>query len=159
MKLYFFSRLFFLLLFLFQGYGEAAEHSSEPQNEGLIEHEAPSSLPQEEEPSPDQWKENLEHESISFQTKFLKMLLTLGLLIAFMVLASWALKRMMKSKISQQNYLSTIKILESRSISPRTTIYLVEARNQVFIIAESPSNVASLGSYPASQHGPLEQKS
>ncbi len=79
-----------------------------------------------------------------FQAKFFKMLVVLGLLIGFMLLASWALKRMMKSKVAQLNTASGIKVLETRYLSPRATLYLIEAQGKIFLIAESPSNVTHL---------------
>ncbi len=42
-------------------------------------------------------------EQDTFQGKFLNMLFILGLLIGFMILASWLLKKMMKSRITQIN--------------------------------------------------------
>lgn len=98
---------------------------------------------------PDTWPENITHEADSFQTKFFNMLFILGLLIGFMILASWALKRMMKSKMTQLNTASSIKVLETRYLSPRATLYLVEIQDQSFLIAESPTNVTYLATLPA----------
>ena len=90
----------------------------------------------------------LSHETDSFETKFLNMLFVLGLLIGFMILASWALKRMMKSKITHLNTASSIKILETRYLSPRATVYLIEVQDRSFLIAESPTAVTYLGAFP-----------
>ena len=90
------------------------------------------------------WIETGEKESDTFQAKFFHMLLILFLLIAFMFIASWALKRLMKSKLSNMNMGSTIKVIESRSISPRATLHVVAVNNQNFLIAESPTTVTYL---------------
>ena len=93
--------------------------------------------------------EPIERESDSFQRKFFNMLFILGLLIGFMILASWALKRMMKAKITNLNTSNTIKVLETRYLSPRATLYLIEIQNKNFLIAESPTNVTYLASIPS----------
>ncbi len=87
-------------------------------------------------------------ESDTFQTKFFNMIFLLGLLIGFMILASWALKRMMKSKMTQLNTASHIKVIETRYLSPRATLYLVEVYNQSFLIAESPTTISHLATLP-----------
>jgi len=92
------------------------------------------------------WVDPMEKESDTFQTKFFNMLLILGLLIGFMVLASLALKRLMKAKITHLNTESGIKLLETRSLSPRTTLYLVEVQDQTFLIADSPTSITPLPS-------------
>lgn len=94
------------------------------------------------------WSDQMPRESDTFQTKFFNMLFILGLLIGFMILASWALKRMMRSKMTQLNTASNIKLLETRYLSPRATLHLVEVQNQVFLIAESPTNVTYLSTLP-----------
>ena len=76
------------------------------------------------------------------------MLFILGLLIGFMILASWALKRMMKSKMTHLNTASSIKVLETRYLSPRATLYLVEVQDQSFLIAESPTTVTYITTFP-----------
>lgn len=97
-----------------------------------------------EHPDLDAWREHLSHEGQSFESKFFHMLFILGLLIAFMILASWALKRMMKSRMTQINTSNSIKVLETRYLSPRATLYLIEVENETFLIAESPQTVTLL---------------
>lgn len=87
------------------------------------------------------WSETFEHESDNFQAKFFNMLFILSLLIGFMILASWALKRMMKSKMSQQNDTSEVKIIETRHLSPRASLHLVEVNNKTFLVGESSSSM------------------
>lgn len=94
------------------------------------------------------WPDDSPKEEESFEAKFFNMLFILGLLIAFMILASWALKRMMKSKVSQLNTASSIKVVESRYLSPKATLHLVEVEDQLILIAESPSAVTHLAAFP-----------
>lgn len=103
---------------------------------------------------PGVWPDHVERESDTFQSKFFNMLFILGLLIGFMVLASWALKRMMKAKMTHLNTANTIKVLETRYLSPRATLYVVEVQDKIFLIAESPTSVTYLASLPVEESSP-----
>jgi flagellar biogenesis protein FliO len=76
-------------------------------------------------------------ETDNFQAKFINMLVMLALLIGLMLLASWFLKRMMRTRLNQMNTSSSIKILETRYISPKTTIHLLDILGKGIVIAES----------------------
>lgn len=91
-------------------------------------------------------------EGETFQSKFVRMLVILALLIGFMILAAWTLKRMMKTRVNQLNVASSIKVLETRTLSPRSTLYLIEVEGQNFLIAESPNMVSHLASFDVSSH-------
>jgi flagellar biogenesis protein FliO len=94
--------------------------------------------------------EHKEHETDSFEAKFMHMLVVLGLLIGFMILASWALKKMMKTRIQQMNISSDIRLVETRHLSPRCTLYLVEIQGSSLLIAESPSTVSHIATFEIS---------
>lgn len=83
-------------------------------------------------------------ETDSFQAKFFNMLFVLGLLIGFMILASYMLKRMMHSRVTQINDTSVVKVLETRTLSPRTTLYLLDVQGKKLLIAESPTGASVL---------------
>lgn len=153
MKTYFSLSLFFLtvlckFIFIFAEEYPLSPSSADPtlQNSQDL---PPENSGMEMEEVPPLWHDRLEKESDTFQTKFFHMLFILGLLIAFMILASWALKRMMRTKITQLNTANSIKVLETRYLSPRATLYLVEAENRTFLIAESPTTVTYLASLPS----------
>ncbi|MDP1881218.1 MAG: flagellar biosynthetic protein FliO [Parachlamydiaceae bacterium] len=80
----------------------------------------------------------------SFQAKFRKMLTLLALIIAFMIIAAWSLKKLMKTKLVKLNTDSAIKVIETRSLSPKSTLYLVEIEDQTILIAETGSSVTHL---------------
>lgn len=132
---------------------QALEHSPLfiSTNDEHLDHEDLKTDSPEGEPIPNTWPNHLEKESDSFQAKFFHMLMILGLLIGFMLLASWALKRMMRTKMTQLNTGSTIKILETRYLSPRATLYLIEAQDQTFLIGESPTQVTYLATLSQDQ--------
>lgn len=165
MKFYLTS--FLLLLFFFCG----SNNSFAQEHLGNETAASPSALPEHVTPSnehedfvrklhadhpylPDAIIDRMEHESDTFQAKFFNMLFILALLIGFMILASWALKRLMKTKLSQRNIGSAIKVLETRYLSPRATLYLVEIHNCTVLIAESPTTVTCLSTLPQQPEQP-----
>ncbi|HYG40740.1 MAG TPA: flagellar biosynthetic protein FliO, partial [Cytophagales bacterium] len=94
------------------------------------------------------WSPQPPKESDNFQAKFLNMLFILGLLIGFMILASWALKRMMKARVTQINQTSLIKLLETRPLSPKSIVYLIEIENTKILVGESQNGLNYLASFP-----------
>ena len=80
-----------------------------------------------------------------FFDEFIQMMIYLSGIIAFMVFFMWVLKKMMSVKIEQSNRSSDIKILESRTLSQKTTLYIIEYQDKTYAIAESLNGVTSLG--------------
>lgn len=99
----------------------------------------PPSLQQAEAPS-------IEQED-RFFSQFLNMLFTLGLIVFALLALNWVLKRMTNARMQQENTASEIKILERRSITPRTAVYLLEIKNKTIAIAESHSGVIKLSEF------------
>lgn len=79
-----------------------------------------------------------------FLAEFFYMLLMLGLLISLVVVASYILRRMTSSRMEALNTTSSIKILERRTLSQRSQIYLVEIEDKTFMIAENASSITAL---------------
>lgn len=152
MKFYLITPLLFLMLNGFSLPVFAEEEHDIPHPPIEIEHQQHSPSPWEiEQEKPGIYVDHVEHEADTFQAKFLNMLFILGLLIGFMILASWTLKRMMKSRVSQLNVGSSIKISETRSLSPRSALYLIEVHGQHILLAESQTAVTHLGSWPVEE--------
>lgn len=84
-------------------------------------------------------------ETDHFFYDFLNMLMMLGLIVLFILIVSWLLKRFMNTRMQQINSASPIKILERRSLTPKTAIYLLEVHGKGIIIAESQNGVSHLG--------------
>lgn len=99
-----------------------------------------------------------EKESDTFQAKFLNMLFLLGLLIAFMFLASWIIKKLMKTRMSELNTSSSIKIVESRNISHKAVLHLLDVRGKGILIAESPSGIHTITEVPLDEHLEWEEE-
>lgn len=144
MKFYLLPLLFFLCFLSPSAVGFSEETSHETQ--------APTQEHQDEHESEfghlfdrhHELTDRMDHETDTFHSKFLNMLFILGLLIAFMFIASWSLKRLMKTKVTSMNTSGEIKILETRYLSPRATLYLIELHQKTFLIAESPGAVTYL---------------
>lgn len=163
MKSYFLAFVFSLTLLCVPVFISAQEDSSAPASRSTQTlDDSTSRHPHEqetldikhypdEEEIPRMEAEHLPRESDTFQSKFLNMLFLLGLLIGFMILASWALKRMMRTKMHQLNTASQIKVIETRYLSPRATLYLVEIQNQSFLIGESPTTMTYLATLPTEE--------
>ena len=82
--------------------------------------------------------------SSRFLSEFLYMLLMLGLLVGALLFATRFLKRMTEARYDQANVTSSIKVLERRQISPKTTLYLLEIGEKSFLIAETPTHVTRI---------------
>lgn len=91
-----------------------------------------------------------------FFYQLLNMLFALVSIILLILIASWILKRMMNTRIQQINTNSRIKIVERRSLTPKTAIYLLEVSDRDIVIAESGNGVTLL-SYATEK--PLPQAS
>jgi len=79
----------------------------------------------------------------NFQKTFIRMIVSLVILIGFLILTYWSLKRMARGKQFEKNQSSTIKILEKRSLSPKTLLYLIEVEDQKILMSESQNEVRS----------------
>lgn len=82
-----------------------------------------------------------------FLSEFLNMAATLGLLISLILIIAWFLKRMVTTRQMQGNDTSIIKIIERRSLSPKSALYLLEIEGMSLIVAESQNGVTSLAQY------------
>ena len=122
-----------------QDFSRHSETQEVPQNRPAVAsplHELPNDL--------DSFFKKTEKESDTFVSKFANMLAILGLLIAFMLLASWFIKRMMRTRVDQLNTESVIRVVETRYLSPKSSIHLLDVMGQGILIAESNAGVHQL---------------
>jgi len=92
-----------------------------------------------------------------FYQEFFKMLFVLGLLVAFLLLLTWFMKRMMNTRIMQQNVESDIKIIERRSLTPKTHIYILDIKGQTVVISDSINGVTRLAEIPEEGKRPRKE--
>ena len=78
-----------------------------------------------------------------FHKTFIRMLISLGLIIILVFVTYWAFRKMMRTKQMQGNNNKAIKILERRTLSPKTVLYLVEIKNKKILLSESQLEVRS----------------
>lgn len=79
-----------------------------------------------------------------FLQEFLSMITTLGIIVAVILFISWFLKRLVNSRIQQVNTVSLIKIIDHRSLSPKSTIYLIEIYGKQLLVGETTHGIATL---------------
>ncbi|CRX38427.1 flagellar biosynthetic protein FliO [Estrella lausannensis] len=89
----------------------------------------------------------------NFYREFLNMLITLGFLLVLLVGLSWFLKRMNLSRIQMSNQGSSIKILDQRSISQKSALFVVEYAGKKHLLAESATGITLI----SSDHLPHEE--
>lgn len=86
-----------------------------------------------------------------FVGEFIKMLVTLGGIVALMLVASFLLKRFNGARIQQMNESSSIKILERRAITAKTTVYLLTIKEKEFAIFESHNGLLLIPEIPQNE--------
>lgn len=122
-------RYIFLFIFFFK----SALFSADPVPDPFVD---PFSI--QETPPP------VYEDSNKFLAEFFYMLVMLGLLLGVVLLASWFLKRMVNTRYDQLNTTSSIKVLERRALSPKTSLYLISCDEEEYLIVESPTSVIQL---------------
>lgn len=79
-----------------------------------------------------------------FMGEFLKVMTAVGVMVIALMFLSWSTRKMMNAKIQQANETSSLKILEKRVISPKTTLYQLEFDGRSVLMAESSNGVTLL---------------
>jgi len=87
----------------------------------------------------------------TFYKEFLNMLFTLGMILAVLLALSWVVRRMTNNRMKEANDTSAIKIIDRRSISPKTVIYLIDVNGKGIAVAESHTCVVHLGNVPVAK--------
>lgn len=90
-------------------------------------------------------------EGRNFMWEFVNMLVTLAVVVALLIGMMWFLRRLMNNRLQQMNTSSEIKIVESRALSSKASIHLLDIHGKSLVIAESPTGVTflcQLGSTP-----------
>ncbi len=85
----------------------------------------------------------------AFGPLFTKMIFLLGSLMAILLVAAWAMKRVMASRWQSSNGDSSIQIIERRMLHTKAGLYLIQVENQKMLAVESPSGFQSLGQWTA----------
>lgn len=83
----------------------------------------------------------------AFGPLFIKMLLLLGSLIAILLVAAWAMKRVSGVRWQNANVSSSIQILERRMLHTKAGLYLIQVEDQKMLAVETPSGFQPLGQW------------
>jgi flagellar biogenesis protein FliO len=83
-----------------------------------------------------------------FASEFMHMLIVLGIIIVLLYVSAWMFRRMMTQRMQQMNVTSNIKIVEQRSLSPKSALYIVEVHGKTILISESHNGVKFLSELP-----------
>lgn len=134
----------FLSLFIISTSFSLHAQQDVPQEQPVMHDNGQENIPVIKDPTFEDEVRKTTQEPDNFQGKFMKMLFILALLIGFMILASMMLKRMTRNRITQMNSQSLIKVLETRYLSPRSTLYLIDIEGKEILIAESHSGVSHI---------------
>jgi flagellar biogenesis protein FliO len=95
-------------------------------------------------PFPPEADKVVDEETDHFFSQFIKMLGTLGLLLAVMIFSSWVLKGMLNKQKQKTVSSDSIKFLESCQLSHNGFIHLIEVDNKTLLVGESAQSVTLL---------------
>lgn len=91
-----------------------------------------------------------------FYSELMNVVLVLALIILFMIVAAYYVRKFMQGRMEQINETSSIKILEQRNLSARCVVYIVEAQGIKFLVGETAAGVVGLGQLTG--HAPIPFK-
>lgn len=80
----------------------------------------------------------------SYESTLLKMLLTLGGLLALVFATIWCLKRLKQGRLGGFGAQKKIIILEKKPLSPKTLLYFIELDGKKILLSESQVEVKML---------------
>lgn len=83
-----------------------------------------------------------------FFSEFFNMLFTLGIILLVLMIIMWVLRRATSARMEALNTTSNIKIIERRSLAPKSVIYVLDVCGTRLIVGETPAGLARLGELP-----------
>jgi len=84
----------------------------------------------------------------SYWSEFVNMMGSLVLVIGFICASVWILRRVMGAKLRHLNRYASIRIIERRALSQKSSIYLIDVLGQGIVIADSSSGITLLKEFP-----------
>ncbi len=80
----------------------------------------------------------------SYEPTLFKMIMTLVGLIVLIVVTVWVLKRMVNSPFRLNQLQKTINIIDRKTLSPKSTLYIVEISGRKIAFVESQAEIRKL---------------
>lgn len=91
-------------------------------------------------------------------SEFINMMTTLGLFVVALLFAVWLLKKVGQARLESAAAASNIKLVDKRTLTPRTTLYLIELYGQGILLAESNNGATLLSKFPFTYLGKGEEE-
>lgn len=85
----------------------------------------------------------------------LRMMTALGIILVFLALSYWLLKRFLRHRQTKGGNAQAIQVIEKRMISPKTMLYLVEVDGKKILFAESHLEIQELGRSELDERAPI----
>ena len=90
----------------------------------------------------------VEHqEDVNIDSQFTKTLFLIIGVLLLLFLTAWFLRKITKSRSDNLNHIKNIKVIESRPLSPKTMLYLVEVGGRQIVISESQIHVKEITTF------------
>ncbi len=83
-------------------------------------------------------------EAIDLLGPLLQTLLFIFLFVAFLLTATYLIRRIGRARWNKESQTSDIQILERRSLSPKSALYLIEVKGKQILIGETAETVSHL---------------
>jgi flagellar biogenesis protein FliO len=80
----------------------------------------------------------------SYESAFLKMMVTLGAFIFLILLSVWMIRRISSGRFRQGGSTRSFKIIDRRPLSAKTMLYVVEIEGKRVVLSESQLEVRTL---------------
>ncbi|MBA3237732.1 MAG: flagellar biosynthetic protein FliO [Parachlamydiaceae bacterium] len=136
-----FLGVFFLLFLLLSCILNAEEPTT---TEAPMKETTPTPAQPDPFPFPPDAEKVVDEETDHFFSQFIKMLGTLGLLLAVMIFSSWVLKGMLNKQKQKIISSDSIRVLERCQLSLHGFIYLIEVDNKTLLVGESAQSITLL---------------
>lgn len=88
-----------------------------------------------------------------FFDELMNMLITLGFIVALFIALAWIMKKMQVTRVRYGNESSEIKVIDQRSFSPKSTLYLLEVYGKFLLIADSANGISTIAEFPSAESG------
>ncbi len=91
-----------------------------------------------------------------FVNQLTNMLTTLGVILGLILLVTWFLRKMLHTRIQQMNTSSNIKVLESRNISTKSSIHVLDVYGKGIVVAESLNGITPISQFVIDTESPSD---
>lgn len=80
----------------------------------------------------------------SYEFAFFKMIAMLVVLLVFVCVSGWLLRKLAQGRLRQSNSNKSIKVLERRALSQKSMLYIIEYGGKQILLAESQLEIRKI---------------